>query len=105
MFATRDVRCTSMIDFVSVETLQRRKEERSSMGRRILISAVLCAYFAPAALAQAVGDRIDLYFADWHASQAGNDRGLAERDIFTRGDPQSPSQKGAVLRFINSYKY
>ena len=75
------------------------------MGRRILIFAVLCACFAPVALAQAVGDRIDLYFADWHASQARNQRGLEERDIFTRGDPQNPSQKGAVLRFINSYKY
>ena len=75
------------------------------MGRRILASLVLCALFAPAAIAQAVGDRIDFYFADWHATTARNERGLEQRDIFTRGDPQNPSQKGAVLRFINSYKY
>ena len=30
---------------------------------------------------------------------------LQERDIFTRGDPQNPPKKGAVLRFINSYNY
>ena len=29
----------------------------------------------------------------------------SERDIFTRGDPQNPTQKGAVLRYLNSYTY
>ena len=30
---------------------------------------------------------------------------LEERDILTRGDALNPAQKGAVLRFINSYAY
>ena len=30
---------------------------------------------------------------------------FSERDIFTRGDPQNPTQKGAVLRYLNSYTY
>jgi hypothetical protein len=74
------------------------------MGR-ILASLLLSALLAPFMLAQTVGDRIDLYFTDWHASSTRNVHGLEQRDIFTRGDPQNPSQKGALLRFINSYKY
>ena len=74
------------------------------MGR-ILASLLLSTLLAPFMLAQTVGDRIDLYFTDWHSSSSHSDRGLEERDIFTRGDPQNPSQKGALLRFINSYTY
>lgn len=56
--------------------------------------------------AQASADRIDNYFADWHSAQAHTIRGSLEvRDIFTKGNPQAPTQKGAVLRFINSYSY
>src|SRR5258708_4768336 len=75
------------------------------MMRRILASLVLalCAVLAPA---QTNGDRIDLYFGDWHNSTSRMTQGsLDERDIFTRGDPHNPTQKGAVLRFINSYTY
>ena len=55
---------------------------------------------------QTTGDRIDLYFGDWHTSPSHTIRGsLEERDIFTRGDGLHPSQAGAVLRFINSYTY
>lgn len=75
------------------------------MVRRILASLaiVLCAGLA---VAQTTGDRIDLYFDDWHASTPRTTRGsLAEQDIFTRGDPQNPTQKGAVLRYISSYTY
>jgi mannose-6-phosphate isomerase-like protein (cupin superfamily) len=78
------------------------------MMRRILASVALalCAGLSPLALAQATGDRIDLYFGDWHASTPRMARGsLNQREIFTRGDPQNPAQKGAVLRYINSYTY
>jgi mannose-6-phosphate isomerase-like protein (cupin superfamily) len=74
--------------------------------RRILASLALCTLLSPLAPAQANGDRIDLYFGDWHTSTSRTTRGsLEERDIFTKGDPHNPPQKGAVLRFINSYTY
>jgi mannose-6-phosphate isomerase-like protein (cupin superfamily) len=75
------------------------------MVRRILASLAftLCAGLA---VAQTIGDHIDPYFGDWHASTPRTTRGsLAQRDIFTRGDPQNPTRKGAVLRYINSYTY
>ena len=78
------------------------------MMRRILGSLVLvvCMGIAPLALAQTTGDRIDLYFGDWHTSNPRTIRGsLEERDILTRGDALNPTQKGAVLRYINSYTY
>lgn len=76
------------------------------MRRRILASLVLasCAVLSP--LAQTTGDRIDFYFGDWHNSTPRSVYGtLSERDIFTRGNPQNPTQKGAVLRYLNSYTY
>ena len=75
------------------------------MVRRILASLAftLCAGLA---VAQTTGDHIDPYFGDWHASTPRTTRGsLAQRDIFTRGDPQNPTRKAAVLRYINSYTY
>jgi len=78
------------------------------MMRRTLASLVLvlCAAFSSLALAQATGERIDFYFADWHNAASRTTHGsLGERDIFTRGEPQNPTQKGAVLRFLNSYTY
>lgn len=58
------------------------------------------------ARAQTTGDRIDLYFGDWHRSPPRTIRGsLEERDILTRGDGLKPTHAGAVLRFINSYTY
>src|SRR5579863_38704 len=80
-------------------------EEHARMVRRILASLaiVLCAGLAGA---QTTGDRLDLYFGDWHASTPRTTQGsLVERDIFTRGDPKNPTRQGAVLRFINSYTY
>jgi quercetin dioxygenase-like cupin family protein len=66
----------------------------------------LCAVLSPLARAQATGDRIDLYFGDWHGSASRLSHGsLLERDVFTRGDPQNPPHKAAVLRFLNSYTY
>jgi mannose-6-phosphate isomerase-like protein (cupin superfamily) len=56
--------------------------------------------------AQNAADRLDLYFSDWHTATPHTIRGALEvRDIFTRGNPQAPTQKGAVLRFIDSYSY
>jgi mannose-6-phosphate isomerase-like protein (cupin superfamily) len=78
------------------------------MVKRTLASLalVLCAGLLQLAPAQTTGDRIDLYFGDWHASTPRTTRGsLEEQDIFTKGDPQNPSHKGAVLRFINSYTH
>jgi mannose-6-phosphate isomerase-like protein (cupin superfamily) len=79
------------------------------MIRRILASLGLgafCALLAPLAVAQITGDRIELYFGDWHNATPRTVRGsLEERDILTRGDAANPPQKGAVLRYVNSYTY
>src|SRR3981081_1289473 len=82
------------------------------MMRRILASLLLVlglvvyAVLSPLALAQTTGNRIDLYFGDWHGSTSRMTRGsLQERDIFTRGDALNPTQKAAVLRFVNAYTY
>jgi mannose-6-phosphate isomerase-like protein (cupin superfamily) len=76
------------------------------MMRRTFTSLAFCTLLVSFALAQTTGDRINFYFSDWHASTAHASRGsLEERDIYTPGDPHNPTQKGAVLRFLNSYKY
>ena len=79
------------------------------MMRRILASSVLALWMWQSPLAspaQTTGDRIDLYFGDWHKSTPHTNKGaLEERDIFTRGDALNPAQKGAVLRAIHSYTY
>lgn len=76
------------------------------MMSTILASLGWCALLSPLVLAQATGDRIDLYFADWHSSTPRTTLGsLQERDIFTPGDPQNPQKKGAVLRYLNSHTY
>jgi len=73
--------------------------------RRLLISLV-CLLWAGFALAQTTGDRIDLYFGDWHDAAPRTTHGaLEERDIFTKGDPQNPAHKGALLRYVNSFTY
>jgi Cupin domain len=73
---------------------------------KILASLGLCAVLSSLVLAQATGARIDLYFNDWHGATPRTTLGvLEERDIFTHGDPQNPSNKGAVLRFLNSHTY
>jgi mannose-6-phosphate isomerase-like protein (cupin superfamily) len=74
--------------------------------RMFLTSLALCTLLFSPAFAQTTGDRIDLYFGDWHASPSRITHGtLEERDILTRGDALKPTQKSAVLRFINSYAY
>jgi hypothetical protein len=58
------------------------------------------------AKAQLTGDRIDLYFGDWHGATPRTIRGsLEERDILTPGDAENPPKKGALLRYVNSYTY
>jgi mannose-6-phosphate isomerase-like protein (cupin superfamily) len=74
-------------------------------ARRVLSAVALCA-LSYSASAQTTGDRIDSYFGDWHTSPSRRAHGTLEaRDILTRGDAMNPTQKGAVLRFINSYAY
>ncbi|MGC2399852.1 MAG: hypothetical protein WA510_08715, partial [Acidobacteriaceae bacterium] len=49
--------------------------------------------------AQTTGDRIGLYFGDWHSATPHAIRGgLEEREILTRGDGLHPTQPGAVFR-------
>jgi len=73
----------------------------------LLTSTVAAAIlFSSLAAAQSVGDTIDLYFGDWHSSSPRTIRAeLQLRDILTRGNAQAPTQKAAVLRFVNSYDY
>lgn len=74
--------------------------------RKILVLTALLVGCISLAAAQATGDRINFYFSDWHNAKPHTTHGsLEERDIYTRGDPQNPTQKGAVLRFINGYSY
>lgn len=76
------------------------------MLKRILVSFGLCVFLVPLAAAQITGNQITYYFGDWHNSTPRTIRGsLVERDILTRGDATHPTQKGAVLRFLNSYTY
>ena len=70
------------------------------MMSRILASLVVCAVLSPFTLAQATGDRIDLYFTDWHSSTPRTTLGsLQERDIFTQGDPQNPAKRVPFSNF------
>jgi mannose-6-phosphate isomerase-like protein (cupin superfamily) len=76
------------------------------MVGRILASFGLCALLVPLAAAQITGDQINNYFGDWHNATPRTLRGsLVERDILTRGDATHPIEKGAVLRYVNSYTY
>jgi len=77
------------------------------MNGKLRMSAAAVTLLVPMmAAAQTTGDRIDLYFGDWHGVTPRMTHGtLEERDILTRGDALNPSKKGGVLRFINSYTY
>jgi mannose-6-phosphate isomerase-like protein (cupin superfamily) len=70
--------------------------------------ALLClvAIFPSLSVAQSPGARIDLYFSDWHSATPHERLGsLEERDVFTRGDSNRPSKKGAVLHVMNAFTY
>jgi mannose-6-phosphate isomerase-like protein (cupin superfamily) len=83
-----------------------RKREIVLTIRKILASIGLCVLLTPLAAAQITGDQINSYFGDWHNATPRTLRGsLVERDILTRGDATHPTEKGAVLRYINSYTY
>jgi mannose-6-phosphate isomerase-like protein (cupin superfamily) len=77
------------------------------MVRRIIAPAlVVLGVFSSLAFAQDVGSNsyIDMYFNDGRASAPVVTHGtLEERNIFTRGDALKPAEKGAVLRYINSF--
>ena len=48
---------------------------------------------------------VDLYINHWRNSAPFEGHGgLVERDILTRGDPLRPARKGAVLKYIKSYR-
>lgn len=79
---------------------------RSVSLRVWLVFLGLCAVLSSTAFAQTTGERIDLYFGDWHTLPSRIVHGaIEERDILTRGDAMNPAKKSAVLRFINSYAY
>ncbi len=76
------------------------------MRHDALIVLLCCSVLSPLSRAQTTGDRIGLYFGDWHRSTPHTIRGsLEERDILTRGDGLNPPHPGAVFRFLNSYSY
>jgi mannose-6-phosphate isomerase-like protein (cupin superfamily) len=71
-----------------------------------LVLVAVCAGMIYRAPAQNVGNSIDRYFGDWRTSAPHTIRGsLQESDLFTRGNAMNPSQKGGVLRYVNSYSY
>jgi mannose-6-phosphate isomerase-like protein (cupin superfamily) len=76
------------------------------MVRKVLVSLAAFAVISPFCVGQVTGNRLDLYFGDWHGEAAHKaDGGLEERDILTRGDALNPTKKGAVLRYLNGYDY
>ena len=76
------------------------------MLRKVVWSFVMLAVMSSFCVGQVTGDRVDLYFGDWHKATTHKvDGGLEERDILTRGDALNPTQKGAVLRYLNGYDY
>ena len=81
--------------------------KRVSMERfAVLVLLSVYLVLSVSAFGQTAADRIDLYFGDWHTAHARIVHGtLEERDILTRGDGLNPTQKGAVLRYINTYAY
>ncbi|MBN1293710.1 MAG: hypothetical protein JXB48_17850, partial [Candidatus Latescibacteria bacterium] len=49
---------------------------------------------------------IDLYLISWKDSEPYRTHGnLIEQNILTRGDPLHPSEKGAVLKYINRFTH
>ena len=77
--------------------------------KRMLAFSVILLNMAPLlAFAQQVGSNayIDMYFGDWRTSTPRMTHGsLEERAILTRGNAMKPTQKGAVLTYINGFSY
>jgi mannose-6-phosphate isomerase-like protein (cupin superfamily) len=81
-------------------------ENERDMNRDALILLLGCIVLSPLSPAQTTGDRINLYFGDWHSSAPHMIRGsLEERDILSHGDGLNPPRAGAVFRFLNSYTH
>jgi len=73
---------------------------------KALVFLVLSVALSGVTPAQTTGDRISLYFGDWHTAAPHTIHGsLEEREILSRGDGLNPTRAGAVFRFINSYSY
>jgi hypothetical protein len=76
------------------------------MSRRTAPVLVLATVFSSLGFGQQAINTIDKYFGDWRASTSRFAQGSLEvHDIFTRGNPQNPPQKGAVFLFLNSCSY
>src|SRR3954465_10647932 len=76
------------------------------MKRIVLALCVIGMGMCGLAAGQTVGENIDLYFSDWHNMTPRTTMGsLTVRDIYTKGDPQHPAKKAAVLKYITSYTY
>lgn len=49
---------------------------------------------------------IDMYVGNWKESMPYHTHGsLVERDILTKGDPENPPARGAVLAYVNRFTY
>ncbi|MGC2403614.1 MAG: cupin domain-containing protein [Acidobacteriaceae bacterium] len=79
------------------------------MTGKIMAAALLAIALSPCIHGQElqVGSNayVDMYFADWHASQPQTDGPVTEHTVFTKGDPMKPTAKGAILRYVDSYVY
>ena len=54
----------------------------------------------------AIDPDIDMYMNNWKNSQPRNIHGsLVERDVLSRGNPEKPTRKGAVLKYVNRFTH
>jgi mannose-6-phosphate isomerase-like protein (cupin superfamily) len=76
---------------------------------KIAVILFITAALSPLAHAQAlkVGSNayVDMYFGDWHASKALTQGPVTEHPVFTKGDAMKPTEKGAILRYVDSYVF
>jgi mannose-6-phosphate isomerase-like protein (cupin superfamily) len=53
-----------------------------------------------------IDPNIDMFLGSWKESMPRHTHGsLVERDILTKGNPENPTQKGAVLLYVNRFTY
>ena len=93
-------RCKDSFRRSAIKKLWQRENEASIMNAKSFLSSLgFFALLASGAFAQTTGDRIDLYFGDWHTTSPRMTQGtLEERDILTRGDAMNPKR----VRFSGS---
>lgn len=76
------------------------------MVKRVLLVLGVCVGISASAFAQTYGNRLDLYFGDWHSAPTHTvDGQLKEQAVLTPGDALNPSARGAVLRFASDYEH